>query len=423
MQNAWQRRPRTTVPVATARGPAPDVAMILLNNSGVGGAERRFAQVYRRLKRRGVPISLIINESLLGRLRQGAILTEEDEPALVIREPMGRIADRLWGPRMVRNVRVSGRNADKGMGVSAAFWCRKLDYVTACLTVRRWLVKCRPQLMHVILGGAYVALPAQWFGGAPPAVVSVVCPSLRGTVGAALGCHLYRSALRRARMVDALTDDVATMARREGVPAGRVRVSPGSCVDTDRFSPQALRKPWVVFSGRFIDEKNPALFVEACALVHERVPEARFFMFGEGPLHAAIQELVCSHKLEECFEIGWSLQVEAVLSEALVFASLQHTDNYPSQALLEAMACGTAIVATDVGLTWKLVNEAVGFRVKPSPVSVAGAITTLLEDRSLAASLGRRARDRVIGLHSMEAYADYLENLYAETATVAKQRK
>jgi len=388
--------------------------MILLNNSGIGGAERRFAQVYRRLKDRGTPIALIINESLLGRLRQSGMFGTDEQPALILRESVGRLAGWLGRQASMRNIRVSGRHADKDTGMSAPFWWRKMDYLPACLTVRRWLRRQRPQLMHVILGGAYVALPAQWLGVAPPSVVSVVCPSLRDMVGSGLGCRLYRAALRRARVVDALTDDVAGMVRTEGVPAGRVRISPGSCVDTDRFSPKPFRRPWVVFSGRFIEEKNPALFVEACALVRERVPDARFFMFGEGPLHQGLDALIRRRGLEAFIQFGWSQNVGAVLGEALVFVSLQRTDNYPSQALLEAMACGDAIVATDVGLTWKLVDEQVGFRVKPEACAVAGAIVLLLEDRGLAALLGRKARDRVAGLHSMNAYADYLENLYAE---------
>ncbi len=102
-----------------------------------------------------------------------------------------------------------------------------------------------------------------------------------------------------------------------------------------------------------------------------------------------------------------------MLGEARVFVSLQRTDNYPSQALLEAMACGAAAVATDVGLTWKLVDETVGARVKAEPAAVAEAVLALLDHPDRADAMGRRARERVIRDHSMEKYLDYMEGLYA----------
>jgi len=95
-----------------------------------------------------------------------------------------------------------------------------------------------------------------------------------------------------------------------------------------------------------------------------------------------------------------------------VCVSLQRTDNYPSQALLEAMACGAAVVATDVGLTWKLVDETVGLRVEAKPGSVADAVIRLLDNPSQATAMGQRGRERVMQHHSMDAYLDYLEGVY-----------
>jgi glycosyltransferase involved in cell wall biosynthesis len=381
--------------------------MILLNNRTVGGTERRFAQVYERLRRRGLPVSLLINASLLQRLRESNILCVPDDATVVLGEPAASA---------LQAVRPQGQSADKNRGPSGWLWWRKLDYLRACWSVRRWLLEHRPRLVHAALGGAYVALAAQWLGIAPPVILSMVCPNLEEMVPTRVGRRLYRAALRRAHTVDALTEAVATMVRQEGIAADCIRVSPGSCVDTDRFRAQAFRRPWIVFSGRLIEEKNPRLFVEACALVRPRRPEARFFMFGDGPLRDEVTELIRQRGLDRELSLGWNSQVESILSEALVFVSLQKTDNYPSQALLEAMACGAAVIATDVGLTWKLVDEAVGFRVRPEPAAVAGPMLALLEDRSLAVSLGRRARDRVMGLHSMDAYTDYVEKLYAATA-------
>jgi glycosyltransferase involved in cell wall biosynthesis len=408
LQHATPEAPPPVVARPLPVRPRPLTALVLLNNSGIGGAERRFARVYQGLKRRGFPIALAINESLLARLVRAGILDAQASPEVVLKEPMGRLSARMLNG--------AGNGKVPHPPEAVAFAWRKLDYLAACFTVREWLARRHPEVMHLVLGGAYVVLPAQFLGKAPPAVLSIVCPSLRGMVGSGLGYRLYRAALHRARTVDALTQGIGDALRGEGVRASRIRVSPGSCVDMDRFQPAAAKRPLVVFSGRFVEEKDPGLFVEACAVVHRLVPEARFLMLGDGPLRGQIHERIRRHGLEDCMQVQWSDAIEGVLSEARVFVSLQRMDNYPSQALLEAMACGAAVVATDVGLTGKLVDEAIGFRVKATPAKVAEAIADLLEHPAHAAECGRRARERVLREHSMEAYLDYLEAIYAEAA-------
>lgn len=387
----------------TERDKHPSVALVLLNNTGIGGAERRFAQVYEGLRRRNRPVALAINASLLARLRAAGLLAATDVPDLVLSEPMGRLA-----ARVERAASPAGAFA-RGL----VFGLRKLDYLFGCPRLFQWMKRRQSQVLHAVLGGVYMALPLHALRCAPPTVVSVTNPNLRKMVGAPPGLTLFRLSLRLARVVDALSDPIAESVRREGVEAARICVAPGSSVDTERFRPAAARQPWVVFSGRLIPEKDPALFIEVCALVQAKRPDSRFFILGDGPLRSEVERLVERHGLRERTRIGWSERVESVLGEARVFVSLQRTDNYPSQALLEAMACGAAAVATDVGLTWKLVDETVGARVKAEPAAVAEAVLALLDHPDRADAMGRRARERVIRDHSMEKYLDYMEGLYA----------
>jgi glycosyltransferase involved in cell wall biosynthesis len=217
--------------------------------------------------------------------------------------------------------------------------------------------------------------------------------------------------------VDALTESVQQMVASEGVAKERIHVPFGSCVDTQRFRP-ADKQPWVVFSGRLIPEKDPLLFVRACALVRDRlkdrIPSLRMFLLGDGPLRSEVEVLVGQQGLGAWMQTGWSERVESVLSQAAVFVSLQQTDNYPSQALLEAMASGAAVVATDIGLTWKLVDHEVGRRVQPDPHTLAEAIIEMLKNPVQAAAMGRLARERVVRHHSLDRYLDYIQNLYAQ---------
>jgi glycosyltransferase involved in cell wall biosynthesis len=396
---------------ASMSGHGVEVAMLLLNNSSVGGAERRFARVYQGLRKRNKSAALVVNESLLIVLKQMGVLDDTEPPALVIGEWAGRLARRIGGHPVARHATRQGLLARIRHAV--AFWLRKMDYALGCVRVGWWVMRVRPRVLHLVLGGVYVALPLQLLGGTPPVVVSVTNPSLRKMVGARPALWLYRLALRRASVVDALTDNIRQTLTREGIAADRIHVPAGSCVDTDRFRPLPKKRRSVVFAGRLVPDKNPALFVEACAMVRPHVPDARFFVLGEGVLRSEIEALVRRHGLETVVEVGWTPNIGIILAESLVYVSLQREENYPSQALLEAMACGAAVVATDVGLTWKLVDESVGIRVEAKPVAVADAVVRLLDNPDHALAMGRKGRERVLRDHSLDAYLDYLEDVYA----------
>lgn len=381
----------------------PRIAIVLINNCGVGGAERRFGQVFEHLRQRNSEVFLIVNESLLMNLVQSDLLKDQEDGLVVLREPIGRLLARVFGYK-----------TDAGQKRNLLFVLSKIDYVIGCVTVAWWVLRARPDVLHVVLGGGYVVLPLQLLGWAPPIIASIVGPTLRDTVGSPFGLRLYRLAVRRAALVDALSPSIASAVIQEGIEPQRIRVSAGSCVNTNRFRPASDKQPWVVFVGRLIPEKNPLLFVEACARVIQKVPEARFFILGDGPLKAQIQDVIVRHGLDSVFHpVEWRRDVQTILCQALIFTSLQRTDNYPSQALLEAMASGTAVVATDVGLTWKLVNDTVGVRVSGTPSAVADAVVELLRKPDRAVEMGLRGRELVAKEHSLDRYLDYLEKMYA----------
>jgi glycosyltransferase involved in cell wall biosynthesis len=84
-------------------------------------------------------------------------------------------------------------------------------------------------------------------------------------------------------------------------------------------------------------------------------------------------------------------------------------------SVLEAMAAGLPVVATDVGDVSRLVTPACG-RVVPaqSPELLADALRPLLEDESLRRRMGRSARRRARSTFSSSATADAIGRLYDE---------
>jgi len=373
---------------------------VLINNTSLGGAERRFSHLFTRMADADPGVNLVINAGLWKRLVETGVATGHERRVWKLAEPCGRLAE--W---------IGFRRSEP------AFFLRKLDYLLfACLLLVRYAL-ARRRLFHLVLGGAYIALPLMALRPDHRVVVSVVSADLTLMVGAPWALPIYRHILRRCTGIDALTEAARADLMRRGISGDVILVSPGSTVDPDRFQPAPDRQAWVVFAGRLVDEKNPLLFLEAVPAVHRAEPTGRFFLLGEGPLRSQVEQALDRLQLRGVVEAGFRQDLASVLGKTRVFVSLQRQDNYPSQSLLEAMACGAAAVATDVGLTWKLVDEATGIRVKPNPADIAEAVIGLLRDPQRCDRLGQAARRRVQEAHSEDRYRAYLDELYAKVAT------
>ena len=95
------------------------------------------------------------------------------------------------------------------------------------------------------------------------------------------------------------------------------------------------------------------------------------------------------------------------MAQTKIFLSLQKTNNYPSQSLLEAMASGCAIIATDVGETRRLLDETRSILIPYDAVYLKSAIEKLMNDQALRLQLGKAARVHVTKTQTVERYAEY----------------
>jgi glycosyltransferase involved in cell wall biosynthesis len=369
---------------------------VLINNTGIGGSERRLGRLFTLMVGADPEAVLIINAGLWEKLVAAGVVTNQEGRVWRLPEPWGRLAE--------------------GLGLrqgALSFGLRKLDYVLFGLVLLvRYGVAAR-RLFHVVLGGAYVALPLLLLRPDHRVVISVTNRSLAELVGVAWALPFYRFALLKCACVDALTEGIREDLLQRGIAGEKIAVPSGSAIDVEHYQPSPAKEPLVIFIGRLIEDKNPVLFLEALPAILKAVPAARFFLLGDGPLRPQVEQALDRLRLRRFVELGFRADLAPVLGKARVFVSLQRQDNYPSQSLLEAMACGAVPVATDVGLTWKLVDETTGIRVKPDPGPIAEVVIALLQDSQRCDRLGRAARQRVVEQHSDERYLAYLNSLYA----------
>lgn len=203
-----------------------------------------------------------------------------------------------------------------------------------------------------------------------------------------------------------------------GVPLDKVRVVYNG-VDGGRFRPMEVprpRDPTVVAVIRLDRLKDALNLIQAMATVREARPEARCLVYGPAP-DADYARLCVEERrrlgLEESVEfMGFTREPERAYNEGDVVVMSSVSEGFPF-ALIEGMASGKAIVATDVGGMAEALGDAGLLVPARQPRRLGQAILRLLDDPTLRAELGRRARERALRDYSVTGFLDEYRRIYA----------
>jgi glycosyltransferase involved in cell wall biosynthesis len=153
----------------------------------------------------------------------------------------------------------------------------------------------------------------------------------------------------------------------------------------------------VVAVGRLHVQKRFDLLLEAFAAAAAEVPAARLAIVGTGKLQGDLAAKARALGiLDRVAFAGFRSDVAAVLAAADLFALSSDDEGLP-MVVLEAMAAGRAVVATDVGSVRDLVVEGETGLVVPrgEPAALARSMATLLRDDARRAKMGAAGRARV----------------------------
>jgi glycosyltransferase involved in cell wall biosynthesis len=160
--------------------------------------------------------------------------------------------------------------------------------------------------------------------------------------------------------------------------------------------------------------KDLEVFVRAAREVADSHPYVTFHIAGEGELRAELEKLIADLKLTDRVLLPGTIQdVPGFLSE-LDIAVLCSRSEGMSNAILEYMAAGKAIVATAVGGNVQLLEHERHGLLVPAGDShrLAEAMIRLLDDSVFAIRLARAARQRVEEHYSREAMVRRFEDFY-----------
>ncbi len=237
-----------------------------------------------------------------------------------------------------------------------------------------------------------------------------------------LSARWERIGARWADRVVCVSDQEKTDGVRIGVKARWVVIPNG--VDVDAFAPAdaAQRaevrrrldlpadRPVAVTVGRLVEAKGQRVLVEAWHSVVAEHPDALLVIVGDGPDRPQLERLAPP----SIRFVGDQRDVPTYLAAADVFVQPSASEAM-SLALLEAMAAGLGVVATDVGGAREAVVEGAGVVVAVGDTAALGrALANRLGDPALAISEGAVARRTVEQRFDRTTAADRIATLASE---------
>lgn len=272
-------------------------------------------------------------------------------------------------------------------------------------------------LVHawLFIANAY-ALAARMLGVRAPLVTSARNCKVQGRVSQVANALAFRAS---AAIIVNSSEVDAFVREHYWAPADRIRVVQNG-VDTERFHPPresqatAANGP-IVSIGRLVPQKNHQLFLAAAAALLRDVPQQRFVIVGDGPLRADLERQAKEMNIAGRVTFtGERRDVDVLLRGAALFWLTSRWEGMPN-VVLEALASGVPVVASDVGGARALIREGQdGFVVASgdAPAFVARS-RELLMDAGKMESFRRSARARA-GEFSVPRMIDGLCAVYDE---------
>ncbi len=247
--------------------------------------------------------------------------------------------------------------------------------------------------------------------------------------------QLYAPALARYDKVIVFSELQAEVLARLGVRKHRIAVIPNG-VDPKCWSPaksqsaspmlKAVKEKLgperiFLYMGRIATEKNVEALLRAWRL--ETPKGCRLVIVGDGPLRATLEHNTATDIDNKVTWWGYESDLNtkiALLQCAEVFVLPSLVEGL-SLALLEAMATGTACIATDAGADGEVLKDGAGIVLSTQGVTtqLRTLLPVLRDQPVLTSELGKRARERVLDRYTLSRNIDSLENLYGKLIGLA----
>lgn len=282
------------------------------------------------------------------------------------------------------------------------------------VTLARWLRARGITLLHACeLYANIFALPAAAVAGVPVRIGSrrgICSPvDVKGLL------VLQRLGYMWAHRIVANSRAAAVTLHNEGVPQRKIAViANGLNLDAFPRAPERTKRRVVVTVANLRRGKGLETLLGAAALVLRHHADARFKVVGDGALRASLEAQAAALGISGHVEfLGSQEDIGRILQGCDIFACPSHMEAFPN-VVMEAMAAGLPVVASDVGGIPELIADGrSGVLVPPGAAEpLAAGIVRLMDDSDLATRLGAEAHREVAANYSFDRMTASMEQLY-----------
>jgi glycosyltransferase involved in cell wall biosynthesis len=309
-----------------------------------------------------------------------------------------------------------------------------LGSLSAIVELRRLLRALKPDILHNISLKPVLLGTAASLGVSGTAVVNSLTGLGTLFIGEAQVSGVTRRAVRfalrhlltrkRSRTVVQNPDDRAFVAAL-GVPPETVMLIPGSGVDTRALTPLPEPPPPVTaaYVGRMLADKGVLTLIDAFSLLGKRGVALKLLLAGdcdkENPGSLAPEQLREFASLYGIEWLGHVTDIKTVWARAHFAVLASRREGLP-KSLLEAAACGRAMVATDApGCREIAIDGETALTVPVDDIgALAAAMAKVASDADLRQRFGANARALVEAKFSAEAIGRQTVALYDALRTV-----
>jgi len=219
---------------------------------------------------------------------------------------------------------------------------------------------------------------------------------------------------RIAHTLIVVSEQTRQQAIEEGVWESRITVIPNAVkpLDTSSLNRAAIRKNlglneddvFLLSIGRLTYQKGHEFLVQAMSKVSSHFPNAKAGICGDGPLRPQLQAQIVEAGLSAQVRLlgAWE-DISPLLASAEIFILPSRWEGL-SRALMEAMAAGLPVIATQVDGIKDLITDGVNGLLIPSEDAEAlgNSILQLIDDTEMRKRIGAAGQAHVLQNHSVD---------------------